>query len=57
MKIELICQCCNKSFETEFKFRDKKFCSRECFAEYIAVPINLKQALEQKKPMKGNAAS
>jgi len=31
MKIELICQCCNKSFETEFKFRDKKFCSRECY--------------------------
>jgi predicted NAD-dependent protein-ADP-ribosyltransferase YbiA (DUF1768 family) len=31
MKIELICQCCNKPFETEFKFRDKKFCSRNCY--------------------------
>ena len=34
MKIELICQCCNKPFETEFKFRDKKFCSRDCYFEY-----------------------
>ena len=33
MKIELICQCCNKTFETQFKFRDKKFCSRECYFE------------------------
>ena len=33
MKIELICECCNKSFETEFKFRDKKFCSRSCYFE------------------------
>ncbi len=35
MKIELICQCCNKSFETEFKFRDKKFCSRDCYFEDV----------------------
>ncbi len=35
MKIELVCQCCNKTFETEFKFRDKKFCSRECYFENV----------------------
>ena len=35
MKIELICQCCNKPFETEFKFRDKKFCSRDCYFEDV----------------------
>lgn len=35
MKIELICQCCNKSFETKFKFRDKKFCSRDCYFESV----------------------
>ncbi len=35
MKIELICQCCNKPFETEFKFRDKKFCSRDCYFENV----------------------
>lgn len=31
MKIKLTCQCCNKEFETEYKFRDKKFCSRDCY--------------------------
>jgi hypothetical protein len=35
MKIELTCQCCNKHFETEFKFRDKKFCSRDCYFEDV----------------------
>jgi hypothetical protein len=35
MKIELTCQCCNKPFETEFKFRDKKFCSRDCYFEDV----------------------
>ena len=35
MRIELICQCCNKPFETEFKFRDKKFCSRDCYFEDV----------------------
>ena len=35
MKIELICQCCDKPFETEFKFRDKKFCSRDCYFEDV----------------------
>lgn len=35
MKIKLICQCCNKPFETEFKFRDKKFCSRDCYFEDV----------------------
>jgi hypothetical protein len=33
MKIELNCQHCNKNFETEYKFRDKKFCSRNCYFE------------------------
>ena len=31
MKISLICNHCNKQFETQYKFRDKKFCSRECY--------------------------
>lgn len=31
MKINLTCECCNKEFETEYKFRDKKFCSRDCY--------------------------
>ncbi len=31
MKINLLCQCCGKEFETEYKFRDKKFCSRNCY--------------------------
>jgi hypothetical protein len=31
MKISLICNHCNKEFETQYKFRDKKFCSRECY--------------------------
>ena len=35
MKIELICQCCDKPFETEYKFRDKKFCSRDCYFENV----------------------
>ena len=35
MKIELICQCCDKPFETEYKFRDKKFCSRGCYFENV----------------------
>lgn len=33
MKIELNCQHCNQNFETEYKFRDKKFCSRNCYFE------------------------
>lgn len=33
MKIELICQCCNQEFITEYKHRDKKFCSRDCYFE------------------------
>jgi hypothetical protein len=31
MKIKLTCECCSKEFETEYKFRDKKFCSRDCY--------------------------
>jgi len=34
MKINLICIHCENSFETEFKYRNKKFCSRSCFFEY-----------------------
>lgn len=34
MKINLVCQCCNKEFETDYKFRDKKFCSRECYFQH-----------------------
>jgi len=35
MKIELICECCDNPFETEFKFRDKKFCSRNYYFENV----------------------
>jgi hypothetical protein len=31
MKIELVCIHCKNKFETEFKFRDKKYCSRKCY--------------------------
>jgi hypothetical protein len=34
MKIELKCKNCENNFETEFKFRDKKFCSRKCYFQY-----------------------
>jgi hypothetical protein len=34
MKINLTCECCNKEFETDYKFRDKKFCSRTCYFEH-----------------------
>jgi hypothetical protein len=34
MKIKKGCTNCNKEFEVEFKHRDKKYCSRECFFEY-----------------------
>jgi hypothetical protein len=35
MKINLTCQCCNKQFETDYKFRDKKFCSRTCYFQDV----------------------
>jgi hypothetical protein len=35
MKINLTCQCCNKQFETDYKFRDKKFCSRACYFQDV----------------------
>lgn len=34
MKIELECLSCNKSFITEFKYRDKKFCNKNCYFDY-----------------------
>jgi len=34
MKITLTCQCCKTDFVTEYKFRDKKFCSRNCYFEH-----------------------
>jgi len=34
MKIKLNCINCNNDFETEFKYRSKKFCGRKCFFEY-----------------------
>lgn len=35
MKITLTCQCCKTDFVTEYKFRDKKFCSRECYFKSV----------------------
>jgi hypothetical protein len=34
MKIELECQNCNKTFKTDFKHRDKKFCNRACYFDF-----------------------
>jgi len=34
MKIELICKCCDKSFTTDYKHRDKQFCNRDCYFKY-----------------------
>lgn len=34
MKIELECINCGNKFQTDFKFRDKKFCNRKCYFEY-----------------------
>ena len=34
MKITLNCINCTNNFETEFKYRTKKFCCRGCFFEY-----------------------
>jgi len=34
MKVELECLSCNKSFITDFKHRDKKFCDRSCYFNY-----------------------
>jgi hypothetical protein len=34
MKIELNCINCKNNFETEFKYRDKKFCCRTCYFDY-----------------------
>lgn len=31
MKIKLTCKCCEREFEVQYKFRDKKFCSRNCY--------------------------
>jgi len=35
MKIELECLSCNKLFLTEFKHRNKKFCNKTCYFEYV----------------------
>lgn len=34
MKIELECKECKNIFSTEFKHRDKKFCSRKCYFSF-----------------------
>lgn len=34
MKIKLNCQNCNNVFETEYKFRDKKYCNQNCYFEH-----------------------
>lgn len=33
MKINLICQSCKKTFETEYKFRNKKYCNQKCYID------------------------
>jgi|APGre2960657404_1045060.scaffolds.fasta_scaffold06633_2 hypothetical protein len=35
MKIKVICTNCNGEFETDYKFRDKKFCNRTCYFEHV----------------------
>ena len=47
MNVTLNCLNCKTDFETEYKHRDKKFCSRKCYFEYA----NNNKLLGKKKDM------
>lgn len=35
MKIELVCECCRNTFIVDYKYRDKKYCSRDCYFTHV----------------------